>query len=132
MKKIKLLVAALIMVCFTLQVPAIGGSVTCGGIGVDIDSAESGCDPVTSTIFNHVAEGRIFYDDYFYFDGINPAVTDYGYLTEGAEDEICNSVGNPADGTPVALEVQRCHYAAEYTLHHFIDDTTTYYSGPCE
>ncbi len=112
MKKIKLLVAALIMVCFALQVPASGGSGSCGGIA----AAVPGCENITSNISDHLENDRIRHDDYFHPDyGV-----DYGYLTKGAEDDVCYSF------------VNYCIFWAPYTLHRFLTDPDTYYIGSCE
>ena len=110
---LKLLVAALIMFCFAFQVPASGDSVICGGI----DGAEPDCEDFTTTFANHLSNDRIWYDDYYHPDyGV-----DYGYLTKGANDVVCDSV------------VNFCNSNAYFPLHRFpLDDPDTYYIGPCE
>ena len=113
-KKITGLRLAQFKVCFALQVPASGASGICGGIGIAV--AELDCEYFTSNIAGHLWNDRIWYDDYYHPDyGV-----DYGYLTKGAEDDVCDSF------------VNYCNFIADYTLHRFLDDPDTYYIGPCE
>ena len=108
MKKKALLLMLALMFVSTNAV----SQVSCGQPAEEID-----CENFTTTFANHLSNDRIWYDDYYHPD-YGP---EYGYLTKGANDEVCDSVGN------------YCNFTADYTLHRFpLDDPDTYYLGSCE
>ena len=102
--------ALLLMLFFMFISTNAVSQVSCGQSAEEID-----CENFTTTFENHLNNDRILFDDYYHLD-YGP---DYGYLTKGANDEVCDSV------------VNYCNFTADYTLKHFSYDPGNYYVGAC-